>query len=290
MSHKPKSLAPLLLLAPFIVLMAIFIWGLADGVMQSLGHIPAFGLDGFTMEYIKSALANGSFWQSLGISLYIATISAIVAIILAVLLSFALSTLKKTHGVLCAIIKIPMFIPWMITGLLMIDLFGKSGWLARVFHALGMNGAAESISGILHHPNQLGTIIAFAWACTPFACFLILTVMSNISGTYGEAAQTLGAGLWKRFINVTLPLCRPIIQSTFLIIQLSCFGSYEIPTLLGMTTPRALPVEIYYQYHHYDLRHRPNAMSLNTLALLCSLILAATVHAIFALISRRKKS
>jgi putative spermidine/putrescine transport system permease protein len=109
--------------------------------------------------------------------------------------------------------------------------------------------------------------------------------MSQVTDTLGEAAVNLGAGLWRRLWSVTLPLCGPTIRNTFLILLLSCFGSYEIPALLGMTVPRALPVEIYYQYNHYDLRHRPYAMALNTAALALALGLAGLT----LLLSRRGK-
>lgn len=120
-----------------------------------------------------------------------------------------------------------------------------------------------------------------ALSCTPFACVLIVTVMDNVSESFGQAAGTLGAGPLRRLATITLPLCRDTIVNIFLIVLLSCFGSYEIPALLGMTTLRALPVEVYYQYGHYDLRHRPAAMAMNTLLLVASLALALLVRALF---------
>jgi putative spermidine/putrescine transport system permease protein len=271
---KKSKLAPVLLLAPFFLIMAVFLAGLTAGVLQAFGYIPAFGLRQFTLTYFQQALADPNLLASVGVSLYVASASATVATVLAVLLCFALVTLKKDRGVLYAVVKTPMFIPWAVTGLLMIHLLSGGGWLARLCARLGLTGAAAAIGGVLHSRGQLGVVIAFVWACTPFACFLIQSVMSQVTDTLGEAAVNLGAGLWRRFWNITLPLCGPAIRSTFLILLLSCFGSYEIPALLGMTVPRALPVEIYYQYNHYDLRHRPYAMALNTAALALALGLA----------------
>jgi putative spermidine/putrescine transport system permease protein len=283
---KKNNLAPVLLLAPLFLVMAIFLAGLAGGVLQGFGYIPAFGLVDFTLDYFKAVLADKTLLASIGISLYVAVVSACVATVLAVLLSFALVTLKKDRGMLSAVIKIPMFVPWLVTGLMMIHLLSGGGWLARVFTALGLDGIAAAFGHVLHSPGQLGIIIAFVWACTPFALFLIQNVMGQVTDTLGEAAANLGADLWQRFWNITLPLCGPAIRNTFLIVLLSCFGSYEIPTLLGMTTPRALPVEVYYQYNHYDLRHRPYAMALNTIMLVLALVMAGLLT---ALGKRRKK-
>ena len=277
---KKSKLAPVVLLAPLFLVMAIFLAGLAGGVLQGFGYIPAFGLHTLTLDYLRAVLADENLLASVGISLYVAVVSACAATALAVLLSFALVTLKKDRGVLSAVVKIPLFVPWVATGLMMLHLLGGGGWLARVFTALNLDGVAAALGGVLHSPGQLGIIIAYVWACTPFALFLIQTVMAQVTDTLGEAAANLGAGLWQRFWNVTLPLCGPAIRNAFLILLLSCFGSYEIPALLGMTTPRALPVEVYRQFNHFDLRHRPYAMALNTVMLVLALGMAGLVIAL----------
>jgi len=272
---KKSKLAPALLLAPLLLVMAVFLTGLADGILQGLGCIPAFGLERLTFDYFKAVLMNQNLLASIVISLYVATVSASAATILAVALCFALVTLKKDSGFLYAVIRFPMFFPWVVTGLSMIHLLSGGGWLARLFARLGLGAAV--FQNLLHSPGQAGIIIAFVWACTPFACFLIQSVMSHLTDTFGEAAANLGATLWRRFWYVTLPMCRPVIRNTFLILLLSCFGSYEIPVLLGMTIPRALPVEIYYQYSRGDLQHRPYAMALNTIMLAIALALAGII-------------
>lgn len=277
---KPGKAAPVLLLAPFLLVLAVFLAGLTDGILQSFGHIPAFGLTGFTLEHYAEVFRDESILTSIGISLWIAVISALVTTSLAVLLSWALVTLKGEHGRLYALLRIPMYIPWVVTALLMIQLLAGGGWLARLFSSLGWDRLASAMAFVLYSPGQLGIILAIVWASTPFACFLIVTVMGSVTEHLGEAAATLGAGFRQRFRYVTLPLCRPVIRSTFLIVLLSSFGSYELPALLGMTTPRALPVEIYYRYRQFDPQQRPMAMALNTVALLLAVGLTVLVRRI----------
>ena len=270
-------LVPALLLAPLMLVLAVFLIGLGDGILQGFGFIPSFGMRRLTFDYFRAALADPNLRSGLGISLYIAAVSASGATILGVVLSFALVTLKKDRGPLYAVIRIPMFFPWIVTGLAMTHLLSGGGWLARLFGAFGFAGVAAVFDRVLYSPGHGGVIIAFIWACTPFACFMIQAVMSQVTDTLGEAAANLGANLWRRFWFVTLPVCRPLIRNTFLIVLVSCFGVYEIPALLGMTVPRALPVEIYYQYGFPDLLHRPYAMALNTVMLAGSLVIAGVV-------------
>lgn len=275
---KKSKLTPFVLLVPYITLLVFFLVGLTDGILQGFGYIPAFQMDRFTLEYFKLALADPNVLSGIGISLYVALVSASAAVVLAALLCFIQVTLKKEHGFLSAILRIPLYIPWVVTGFMMILLLSGGGWLARLFSTLGLDPLAQATANILHSPGQTGIIFAFIWASTPFACFLIQTVMSAVTDTLGEAAANLGAGLWHRFWNVTLPLCLPVIRSTFLIVLVSTFGCYEIPALLGMTLPRALPVEIFYHYSQFDPSHRPFAMALNTIMLIIVLTMVGGLH------------
>ena len=56
-----------------------------------------------------------------------------------------------------------------------------------------------------------------------------------------------------------------------MIIFIFAFGGYELPFLLGVTTPKALPVQAYLAYTSPDLRERPYAMAMNAVILLLSL-------------------
>ena len=269
--------APWLFLSPLLMVLFVFLIGLVIGILQGFGYAPAFGLEQFTVSYFQKVLSQDTLMASVGISLYISFSAAGISVILAVLLCFALISLKQERGLLAAILRIPMFIPWVVTGLMMTQLLSGSGWLARFTAAIGLEGIAALFARVLYQPNHFGIILAFIWACTPFACFMLQTVMAQINDTLGEAAANLGAGRWRVLWNVTLPLCVPVVRNTFLILLLSCFGNYEIPKILGMTMPRALPLEIYYQYNHFDLQHRPYAMALNAIMLAIAMLLTTGV-------------
>ena len=66
----------------------------------------------------------------------------------------------------------------------------------------------------------------------------------------------------------------PAVLGAFFILLSYNFGAYELPFLLGETSPKALPVQAYIEYTHPDLLHRPYAMAMNTVMLLVSLVFA----------------
>ena len=273
-----KKITPYLLSAPVIVLCAILIISIINGVIQSFGIIPAFDMTKPTLAYYQEILHSESLMESIGLSLYLAVATTFLALAIGSLLCWSLILLKKKGGALEQILKIPILVPHTVVAILAINLLSSTGLLSRIFMTMGMTEAAEWLSCILYTPESWGVIMAYLWKEIPFVCYFIAAVMGSIDGSYGDAARNLGAGKWRAFWNVTLPLCKPAILNSGLIIFCYSFGAYELPLLLGSTLPKALPVQTYIEYTHPDLTHRPYAMALNMIMLLICLIAAGVYY------------
>ncbi|MBQ9282520.1 MAG: iron ABC transporter permease [Treponema sp.] len=70
----------------------------------------------------------------------------------------------------------------------------------------------------------------------PFAYILIGGIFRNMDANLEEAATILDTPKWKSFLCVTLPLVKPAILSTILLVFGSAMGSYPVPHYLGLTT------------------------------------------------------
>jgi putative spermidine/putrescine transport system permease protein len=178
------------------------------------------------------------------------------------------------------ILKLPIMIPHTVVALFVISLFTQSGLCARLLYALGLIGGQESFPSILYTSNGIGIILAYLWKEIPFVAFYVISIMSSISATLGEAAQNLGASKWRAFVSITLPLCMPAIKNAFLIVFTFSLGAYELPYLLGATTPRALPIQAFVEYTNPDLLHRPYAMAMNGVVFMISFIAALLYYRI----------
>lgn len=99
--------------------------------------------------------------------------------------------------------------------------------------------------------------MAYLWKGIPFVCYFVLPSMKGIDPALYEAAYSMGATKWKSFFRITLPICLPAILGALFILLSYNFGAYELPFLLGATSPKALPVQAYIEYTHPDLLHRP---------------------------------
>ncbi|MCI8665596.1 MAG: ABC transporter permease subunit [Dorea sp.] len=269
-----RKLTPYILLVPQALLTILFLIGLVNGITQSLGVIPAFGLTEPTLLYYKEVLTKPDLLKSVLYSLKIAFSSALLSTAAGVMLCALLVTSRKTKGKMMRIVQLPIIVPHVVVALFVINICSQNGLLARVCCRLGIIGEQQEFPMIIYDSHGIGIVIAYLWKEIPFIIYFVIALMANIDGKLGEASVNLGADKIQTFFRVTLPLCIHTICSGFLIIFVFALGAYELPFILGTTTPKALPVQAYIQYTHPDLRNRPYAMALNGIIIVISLVSA----------------
>ena len=70
----------------------------------------------------------------------------------------------------------------------------------------------------------------------PFAYILIGGIFRNMDANPEEAATILDTPKWRIMCRITLPMVKPAILSTILLVFGSAMGSYPVPHYLGLTT------------------------------------------------------
>jgi len=281
---------PYLMLVPVMIpILGIFVSGLIMGLMQSFGHFSAIGLTEFTLKYYKDVLTDKDFLLSLRFSLYISLLSSIIAVIVGVLLAYSILRSKYKKGIEDVIYKLPIIVPHSVAALLVYNVLAQSGILPRLLYNLGIISNQTSFPSLIFDRKGIGIITAYLWKEIPFIAMLVYTVLSNINDKLSEAALNLGANRRQVFWHILLPLIMPTILSSFIIIFAFSFGAFEVPYLLGPTSPKTLPVKAYIEYTNPDLTHRPYTMAINMILTLCSLVLVWLYTKTFKLISKYNK-
>lgn len=79
-------------------------------------------------------------------------------------------------------------------------------------------------------------IIVLGMHYAPFAYILIGGIFKNMDANLEEAATILDTPRWKIFARVTIPMVKPAILSTILLVAGSTVGSYPVPHYLGLPT------------------------------------------------------
>ena len=83
-------------------------------------------------------------------------------------------------------------------------------------------------------------LLAEIWQWTPFMFLLLLAGLANVDQSLAEAAELDGAGFWKTFWYVTLPVIRPVILIACLIRALDLFRLFDVVWALTRGGPGTL--------------------------------------------------
>jgi putative spermidine/putrescine transport system permease protein len=282
-----RKIKPYILLLPAMtVIIGIFASGLVMGFAQSVGYFPVIGLKEVTFKYYKEILLDKGFLSSLKFSLYTSFVSSVCAIVAGVLLAYSILQSKHKKSIEEIVYKLPIIVPHAVAALLVYNILSQSGILPRILYFLGFISEQSQFPALLFDKNGMGIILSYLWKEIPFVAMVVYTVLSNINNKLSEVALNLGANKRQVFWYVLLPLIMPSIASSFIIIFAFSFGAFEIPYLLGPTSPKTLPVKAYIEYINSDLSHRPYTMVINMILTFVSVVLIWLYQKTFKMFSR----
>lgn len=102
------------------------------------------------------------------------------------------------------------------------------------------NGLLASLFGITMPAwwcvGAFPSIIVLGMHYTPFAYILIGSILKNMDANLEEAATILDTPRWRIFTRITLPMVKPAILSTILLVIGGAVGSYPVPHYLNFAT------------------------------------------------------
>ncbi|MEU7530481.1 sugar ABC transporter permease [Saccharothrix sp. NPDC042600] len=218
---RTKRWAPYALIAPTLLLMAVFLlYPIASVVHYSLQRYNVtqpwkngfVGLENFRFMLTEDPL----FWQSLAFSAKWVAVEVGLQLLLGLVLALIVNETFVGRGLARALV----FSPWAVSGVLTtgiwILLYNPS---TGVFQELAGWGIGSPGTSVLGDPATVfpATVVTELWRGVPFFAILLLADLQSIPKDLYEAAAVDGAGRWRRFISVTLPhLKDAIILSTLL--------------------------------------------------------------------------
>lgn len=148
-------------------------------------------------------------WQIVGLSLQIAVWAIMASLPLAVLVALALARAEFWgREILNIAVHLPLVLPPVVTGYLLLILFGAQGPLGRFF---------ETVFGLTFAFRWTGAALACGIMAFPLMVRAIRLALEAVDPKLEEAAATLGASRVRIFATVTLPLMLPgILAGTIL--------------------------------------------------------------------------
>ena len=114
----------------------------------------------------------------------------------------------------------------------------------NLFNSNAVTGTSDGLLAAvfnIHMPawwclGMFPCIVVLGMHYAPFAYILIGGIFKNMDANLEEAATILDTPRWKIFTRVTIPMVKPAILSTILLVAGSTIGSYPVPHYLGLDT------------------------------------------------------
>jgi molybdate transport system permease protein len=178
--------------------------------------------------------------EALHLSLSVAARSVCLSLPLALLLAWLLTRRRfPGHALLDAFVHLPLVLPPVVVGYLLLVLFGVRGpigsWLDRVF-------------GLQLIFTRNGAALATAVMSFPLMVRAMRISLENVDRGLEEAARTLGAGALDRFATVTLPLMLPGVLAGAITAFSAALGEFGAVITFVSNIPgetRTLPLALY---------------------------------------------
>ncbi|HTY47198.1 MAG TPA: sugar ABC transporter permease [Methanomassiliicoccales archaeon] len=263
------------MLSPTIIVLGVFFIGaLIYSVLLSLNAFSITSNSSISLQAYADVLGDKHFVESLLFSLKIAAVSTLISIVLAIIVSMVLRKTFVGKRIAVFVYQFNIPVPHLVVAVSVLLMLSQTGLISRLFYQAGTLSGPSSFPLIVFDQNGIGIIVAFVLKSFPFIGIAVLSLLVTTTGDYEQQAATLGANAWQRFRHVLLPMMTPSITFSSILVFAYAFGSFEVPFLLGSTSPKALALLAYQDYTSVDLNTRPEAMAI---ANIITLIMAVVV-------------
>lgn len=275
--------SPWLSLAPALLIVLVLLGAsLLYAIAESFGIISVIGQNEINLNAYRDTLKpNSEFWTSLRFSLWVSIASTFLASSLALIVAVWLSEKRANsedsqNGAKWDTLALNwnLAFPHLVWSVALLLFLSQSGLFARWAASLGFITTPAEFPVIVRDRFGLGIILHYVSKEIPFLALIILAVLRSQPIGYDVVAENLGANRWQRLRYVTIPQVLPALLAGALLVFGFIFSSYEVPALLGIGYPRALPVLALRFFLDPDLRARSEGMVISLIITLLALVFA----------------
>ena len=244
---------------------------LAALLLAPLAVVFATAFQGGVQTYLQT-FADRDTQAAIRLTLLTAAVVVPVNTIFGLAAAWAIAKFEfRGKSLLITLIDLPIAVSPVISGMLLVLLFGMRGWFGAWL-------AANGISLVFAIP---GIMIATLFVTFPYVARELIPLMQQLGNDEEEAAITLGAGAWMTFFRVTLPKIRWGLLYGVILCNARAMGEFGAVSVVsghirGLTNTMPLAIEAL--YNDYDFTGAFAVASLLTLLAVLTLVLKSLVE------------
>lgn len=166
-------------------------------------------------------------------------------------------------SVVTALVVLPLVFPPIVSGMLLLSVFGPSGL-----------GGFLAEAGLPLTRSFAAVVLAQTFVASPFLVITAKSAFEGVPRRYEQASRLLGQGRWATLRRVTLPLAAPGVAAGLLLTFARSMGEFGA-TLMVAYYPRTLPVQIWVAFTSLGL---DSAFPIAAVLALLSIVVLAVLH------------
>jgi molybdate transport system permease protein len=183
---------------------------------------------------------NGADWQLVGFSLRMALASLLLTLPVGLALAWWLAR-KNWHGkaLVETLVTLPLVLPPVVTGLVLLQVLGRRGPVGSWLHSTFNYDVVLTWRAV---------VLALAAMSLPLFVRAARTAFEEVDVKFEQLARTLGAGEWRVFFTITLPLAKRGVLGGTLLAFARALGEFGATIMVAGNIPSqttTLPVAIY---------------------------------------------
>jgi len=216
-----------------------------------------------------SAMRRPAARDAIEVSIVSSTLAVLIMMALGVPLGYFLARVPlRFKRFWVSLVFLPMVVPDLAGGILLLETFGPYGWIGRALDARNIE-LTNNIAGI---------VLAQLFVAAPFVIVSSIAGFAGVDRDLEQAAATLGDSRWQIFWNISLPLAKPSIAAGVTLAWIRALGEFGA-TIIMAYNPHSLPV---YMWVKFEADGLPSALPVA----FCLVLLAVAAVAISMLLSR----
>ncbi len=219
-------------LLPSLILLIVFVlWPMIYSIVMSFYEWNPLKDEVYIgLENFKQLIKDDLWWESVWNTTKYTLINVPIIVIVAMIMSELVIYINKKSAFMSKLAKSIYFIPCALslvaTGVAWRYLLGTNyGVINSMLNSIGL----PSIAWLSSTKLALSTMAAVTiWRWSGY--YMVITVAGrlDISASYYEAAEIEGAGAWKKFQHITLPLLKPVLFYIILVCVIGTFQEFDL--------------------------------------------------------------
>jgi molybdate transport system permease protein len=227
---------------------------------------------------MDSFFLNDAEWQAVRLSVWVSVVAVAASLPAGLAMGWCLAR-RDFYGkwAVETLINLPLVLPPVVTGYLLLVAFGRQGWIGRWL---------DEWLGIRLIFDWKGAAIASAVVAFPLLVRAIRLAFNAVDPRLEHAARTLGARPWDVFFTISMPLARHGVIAGCVLAFARGMGEFGATIMIAGNIPgqtQTIPLLV------YSLLESPGGITQVQRVVILSIVIAAAALVASELLERRSR-